>query len=70
MNVVLVMVLEIVFISMVIVGLYRLQSRLGLAAGADAFLRKPIVLDDLFACLGEVMGVRFQYAAVQVMDTH
>ena len=34
-----------------------------LDTGADAFLRKPIVMDDLFACLGEVIGVRFQYAA-------
>ncbi len=34
-----------------------------LATGADAFLRKPIVLNDLFDCLGEVIGVRFQYAS-------
>ena len=37
-----------------------------LQAGFDAFIEKPFRLEQIYACLGQVLGVEFEYARSQV----
>ena len=40
-----------------------------LAAGCDDFVRKPIREDEIFAKMGEHLGVRYVYEELETLDT-